>query len=426
MKSMRSLFTKIIIIGKHATDPLFRNSFFISLSRFSDMGFGFIFWIVAARFYTIGELGEATAIISSLGLVIILSRFGLDISQVRFVKEYDKNTIFNTCLWIPAAGAVIIGAAYLTFLQYSTVASLFIHGFFFIFILIAFLSSITLTIGNAFVSIRKAEYRFVQNLILGIRIPILIVLVSFGSIGIFISYGIAYLLTTAFALLLAKKFFNVKLSLDKQFMQATSKFTYLSYFSNLFYNGPILIMPLLILYLSNAENAALYYIAFAFGGLVMIIPDAIGMSFFVEGSQGGEIKKGILRSFLVTSLILVPAILIIWIFGGDILGWLGKDYYRALSLLKIFIISTFFISIYNLFNNLEIVRFKPQVVFIMNGLRALLIVFLSYIFFFVNGIEGVAYAWMATHLILCILVFWLLRSHIGTELKNLQLLYRTS
>lgn len=413
---------KISSLIQHLKDPLFRNSFFISLSRFSEIGFGFVFWLVAARFYTIGEVGEATAIISSLGLVVMLSRFGFDASQIRFMQDYDREIIFNTCLWITAIGAVVIGGLYFAFIRYFTPASTFLHGNFFLFIAVAFLISITMTISNAFMSFGKAEYRFVQNLMLGIRIPVMIFLVSLGSIGLFLSYGIAYLITVIFAVWLILKFVPIKFEIDKDFTRETSRFAVLGYFSTLFMTAPVFLMPLLILSISNAENAALYYIAFAFGSLVLVIPDAIGMSFFVEGSQGAPVKKGIIRAFSITLLILIPAVILLWFFGGNILQWLGKDYSGALDLLRIFILSGFFVSVYQIFLYLEVIRMEVVVGFIFNMIRAIVLIPLSYIFLIMFGINGVAWAWMLTHAGLCVVILWYMRRHIFTEMKDRSLI----
>lgn len=409
---------KCRLILNHLNDPLFRNSFFISLSRFFDIGFGFFFWLVAAHYYTINDVGEATAIISSMGLVVMLSRFGFDVSQIRFMADYEKEAVFNTCLWIPAVGSVIIGGIYFAFLRYATPASEFLHGYFLMFIVIAFFSSITLTTGNAFISFGKAEYRLIQNLILGIRIPLIIFLVSIGSIGIFISYGIAYFLAAIFAAFLIVKFVSIRIEIDKKFSRDTLRFTLMSYLASLLFNLPILIMPLLILSVSNSENAALYFIAYSFGTLIMVIPDAIGMSFFVEGSQGEPVKKGVIRAFLITCLILVPAIIALWFFGETILQWLGDDYTGALDLLRIYIISGFFVAIFQLYTILEMIRLNIGTVVKMNAIRAIFLIGLSYSFLIYHGIIGVAWAWIITHVIVCIVVIVILRRRIFTEIKT--------
>jgi len=268
-------------------------------------------------------------------------------------------------------------------------------------------------------SFGKAEYRFIQSLILGIRIPLIFFLVTLGSIGIFLSFGIAYLLAAFFASVLIVKFVSIRFEINEKFSRDTFRFTLMSYLSTLLHTGPVLLMPLLILSTSNSQNAALYYIAFAFGSLIMVIPEALGTSFFIEGSQGAPVKKSVIHAFLVTCLILVPAIITVWFFGETVLQWLGKDYAGALTLLRIFILSGFFVAVYQLFSILETVRLEPLVVFTFSLFRAILLISLSYLLLLDYGISGIAWAWMITHAILCIFIIWFLRKHVMNEVQNL-------
>ena len=65
--------TRII---NHMKDPLYRISFFIMLTSISNAGFGFIFWMLAAKLYPKEDVGIATALISAMSLPVLLSRLG--------------------------------------------------------------------------------------------------------------------------------------------------------------------------------------------------------------------------------------------------------------------------------------------------------------------------------------------------------------
>lgn len=71
-------------------DPLYKNSFFIMLTSLSSSGFGFVFWMLAAKLYMKEDVGIATALISSMGMLILLTRFGLDVSIIRFFPKRTK------------------------------------------------------------------------------------------------------------------------------------------------------------------------------------------------------------------------------------------------------------------------------------------------------------------------------------------------
>ena len=83
-------------IKGHLKDPLYKNSFFILLTMVISGLFGFIFWIIAAKFYSQEEVGISTALISAVTLISILSYLGLDQSIIRFFPEGNKLKILTT------------------------------------------------------------------------------------------------------------------------------------------------------------------------------------------------------------------------------------------------------------------------------------------------------------------------------------------
>ncbi|HDN74250.1 MAG TPA: lipopolysaccharide biosynthesis protein, partial [Archaeoglobus sp.] len=76
-------------LKNHLNDPLFKNAYFLMLSSITSAGSGFFFWLIAARFYATADIGLASAIISAMGLISMLSLLGFDISLVRFLPERE-------------------------------------------------------------------------------------------------------------------------------------------------------------------------------------------------------------------------------------------------------------------------------------------------------------------------------------------------
>ena len=74
-------------LKKHLSNPLFKNAYFLMFSSLTSAGSGFFFWLIAARFYSTADIGLASAIISAMGLISMLSLLGFDISLVRFLPE---------------------------------------------------------------------------------------------------------------------------------------------------------------------------------------------------------------------------------------------------------------------------------------------------------------------------------------------------
>jgi O-antigen/teichoic acid export membrane protein len=145
---------------------------------------------------------------------------------------------------------------------------------------------------------------------------------------------------------------------------------------------------------------AKYYIAAAIANFVLIIPDAIGISLFVEGSHGENLKKMLIKSASAIALCMVPLVIMIYFMGNTLLGFFGKDYIEAYGLLKLLVLSSFFVTIYMLFLPIQNIKMKPQRITLLNSLRASLLLSLSYTFIKKLGITGYGYAWMITYGIL--------------------------
>jgi O-antigen/teichoic acid export membrane protein len=385
---------------KHFRNPFYRSSLYIALGRFAEYGLGFLFWTLAARLYSVGEVGIATAIISALGLVMTFSRLGFDIAIIRFMPSHDHSQVFNTCLWITTAAAAVIGIICLGTIDLISPEISYIRNYAPLFLLFVIANAITLTTGNAFLSFRKADLKLIQTLIMGARLPLLLPFALLGSLGIFCSVGFAYLAAAVFALVMIRGYVTFSSRIDREFTQKTFQFSSLNYLASLFQSIPLYLIPILTLNLLGADAAALYYIAFTIGNLVLIIPDALATSFFVEGSHGINLKTGVFRTLTVIYAALIPAVLLIVFLGDLLLGFFGKEYMVAFELLKVIAISSFFVAIYTIFIPLQNIRLQVRGIVVMNLIRFVLLMVLTYVFLTEFGVIGAGYAWAITYALL--------------------------
>ena len=221
----------------HLHDPLLKNSIFIMLTSITSAGFGFIFWMLAAKLYPAEDVGIATALISSMALLVLLSRFGLDFSIIRFFPGADKSRIFSTSALITTFFAVIFGAIFIAgvdilspelgLLKSPRNATLFL-------IFLA-ASSVTALTAISFIAIRKAAFQFLQSIIVGSRIFFLIPLIALGAIGIFGAVGISFVLALAAALvLLVRSGVRPGLVIDRGFLNEAFHFSAGNYLAGLF------------------------------------------------------------------------------------------------------------------------------------------------------------------------------------------------
>ncbi len=394
-------------IARLSRDPLFRNSFFMAFTSIFNAGCGFFFWMMAAKLYTVEEVGLATALISSLGLVILFSRLGFDFSNIRILPSNDKSNVFGTSLVITTIASLLVSGVFILLVEFISLSLAFLKepGYAFAFLLIAAANSVAAITGRAFVADRNADHYLFQNVFMALRIPLLIPLAILGTFGIFGSVGLSFLIASFFALIvLQRSIGSIRPVLDVKFIQRSLRFSSWNYGSNILSIAPTLILPLMVLKMLGEAEAAKYYIAYAIGNLVLIIPQSLGTSLFVEGSHGEGLKKSVMRASGATLALLVPTVLLIFLFGDRLLGLLKGEYVEAFDLLRVLALSSFLVSVYSLFIPIQNVRMRVGSILKLNALRCVLLFGLSYVLIQRFGILGVGYGWTITFAIIALVI----------------------
>lgn len=385
-------------ISHHLRDPLFKNSFFIILTSISGAGFGFIFWILAAKLSSAEEVGIATALISSMTLLILISKLGLDFSIIRFCPTNNKSRIFNTSIIITTLVSLILGVVFIAgvdiFSPELHILRSPLNTILFLVSLTA--NSITQLTANSFVAIRKAGFQFIQSLVVGSRIIFVFPLVTLGAMGIFNAIGISAVLTVAITfILLVKSGVKPVLVIDRNFLNESFHFSIENYLYSLFMAGPNMVMPVMVLNILGAEQAAYFYIAFAIASLLFMVPIAVSMSLFVEGSYGEDLKKIVIKSLFAIFAVLLPAAGALYIGGEWILGITGKNYaVGGLEVLRVMVIASLFMGVNQVYFAIKRIQKDMHGVVVLSGVLSGLLIALSYLFMSVFGIIGVGYAWL--------------------------------
>lgn len=391
---------------RHLGSHLYVNSLFLVSGRLVSVVAGFIFWAIAARLYTISEVGIAAALISSLGMVILFSRLGLDFSLLRYLPTGNRRSVFNTILAVTTLATVVVAGLYVLAISFLSPTLSFIQdpAYASAFLVFAVLNSIVAISGNAFTAMRKGNHYLLQNVLLSSRIPLLVPLVFLGSYGIFSSVGLAYAIGLFFAILTMDRLVGVRPLVDKKFIKESLSFSAGNYVSSILTNAPVLLMPMMILVLSGEAEAAKYYIAFTFGHIVLIVPEAVSTSLFVEGSHGENLRRTVIMAAAAMYLFLIPATIIVFLYSNAFLGFIGSEYTQASDLLGMLTLSGFLYAVSLMFVSVQNIRMRIRSVVKFNLIRFVLLLGLSYILVLEYGILGVGYAWIVTYGILAIAV----------------------
>jgi len=395
-------------VFRYIADPFIQNSLFIMFSSIFGAGFGFIFWIFAAKYYSPENVGVATALISSMGFLVLLSKVGLDFSIIRFFSESDRDKVFNTSLIVTTVLALLFGIIYILGIDFFSPELYLIKSPFnaALFIIILIINSITTLTGISFISDRKGKYHCLQSIITGSRLLFLIPFINFKAIGIFSAVGISFFFSMLVSIYLITKS-GIKLGcvIDQNYLKNSFHFSAGNYLVSLFMLGPTMILPVLILNTLGAESAAYYFIAYSIASLLYMIPNSISLSLFVEGSHGEEMKKTVLKSLFLIYSLLIPSIVILCLFGGNILKIISTEYSEnGLELLQLLAISYIFFGISQTYFSIKRIQNSILSIVYINGFSFISLIGLSYAFMLTYGIVGVGYASILSNALMCFFI----------------------
>ncbi|WP_424357792.1 oligosaccharide flippase family protein [Methanocella sp. MCL-LM] len=392
-------------------DPFYKNSFFMVINKGLGVVSGFVFWALAARFYTVNEVGNAVVLISAASLIIAFSMMGFDISLVRFFHHYDKNKVFNTSLVVMVFTAFIMGVAYVLAVNYVAPDQVWLQSplYALIFLVYIVLSAIGLVNSQTFIAMRDAKYTFFQNVLYCSKIPFLFFLTFMGFFGIFSANVISYIVAFIFVLLILNKFVKVDLRVDLEYIKKAFRTSSRNYIASILYNAAFLTVPLIISTRLGEADAAIYYMAFTVGNFLLQIPISLSTSFFVEGVYGENLKKNFIKAALSVYSILIPGAIFFFLFGSFILGLFGPLYVAGTNLLYLVVLSSFLYTFYSLFIPVLNIRMNVNTIILLNAILFLALLGLTWQLTAICGIEGFGYALVLTFLLVDLAILFFAR-----------------
>jgi O-antigen/teichoic acid export membrane protein len=344
-------------------------------------------------------------------LITGFSLLGLGSSIVKYLPKVEsKSDLLNSSLITVFSLSFILSILYVAFV-YLFVPTLSILSSS-IWVMLAFslftsFYTINILFDDIFVAYRRADFVFIKNTVFSVfKILVLFVAVSFGSLGVYISFGVSGLISilVSFALLFFKLGYISKFVLDIQLLKSLSKFSFGNYLS-LFINGlPARLLPIIITPLLGAHESAYFYISLMIANLLYVIPMGVSQSLFAEGSYSeSDLKKLILKALKFIFILVIPTIILIFIFGKLILSAFGTDYaINASNLLNIFAISAIFISISNIGDVLLKLQHRLNNLIFINITYSTVTIIATYLFSGI-GLIGVGYAFLIGNIVMAIL-----------------------
>lgn len=394
-------------------DHLYKNAFFLMLNTLTGSGSGFLFWIIAARFYDPENVGLAVGIISSIGLLSVFTRFGLEIGIIRYLPNVEnKISTINSCLNVVIISSLLFTSIFILSINFLSPKLVLIKENPFLilgFLLFSLASSIITIQNNIFAALRSSKYTLFQSLITMSRILLLPLFVSLNFVGIYFSHGIGMLVATFFGNTFIRRIFpNYKpfIEIKKEIISEMFHFSVGNYVAVMFEIIPGFVFPLLILYVLNSEMNAYFYVSWSFSSILFMIPKSTATSLFVEGSHSkNEFKSNVIKALKFTFILLIPMILILFFFGNYMLSLFGAKYAaNAFEALRVFSVGCIFYSFNELYISIKRVQKETFSVILIYGVLMIFSIIFGYLLMKDIGLVGIAFGWGLSNVVVNILI----------------------
>lgn len=407
------LFNIIKKIKNKVNEPLFKNSYFLMANTIFYSLVGFIFWIIASRLYSPENVGIGSAIVSAMGIISIFSLMGFDISLIRYIPdESDKKGMINSCFTLTTIMSIIISIVFITGLNFWSPALIILKNnftFSIAFIIFTIFSSLSILQISVFTALRNTKYSFFQSITNILRLISLPFFILFGSFGIYLSFGLTYMITFFVGNMLISKIYSIyKLTpvIKKHFIYRMLHYSFGNYIANIFLQLPTFLLPLLVINILNAEMNAYFYVSWTFSLILLTIPTSTSKSLLAEGSfSPEEFNIKIVKSMKFTIILQLIAIFGILIFGKNILLLFGKQYAEnSFELLLILCIASIPYAINQIYTTINRVQKNIKPVILIYGSISTITLIGSYFVLSSIGLLGIGYVWLATNSVIAILI----------------------
>jgi len=383
---------------EHLTrDPLSQNAIILLSTWCMNAAVGFIFILIAAKIYTIDAVGIATLLIAYSNIVVLITRFGVEQSMIRFYDKNEKSAIYCSTALATTIPAICFSVFLVLFSYLGLLGSDVISTYSVVFIVGVVLLSISEVNGFFFLASGKPKLYLFQNIIIAVRLLFLVLFISFGVLGLFSSLVIAVGISVIFSLIVIHHSGVEILLTGKKFLKKTLHFSLGNYISDIFQTAPIYILPIMVFFLFGQKETAIYSVGYAIASIAFLIPASVGYASFISGCQ--ENPKFIPRKWIIipTLFLLGGLIGIFFFWGKEIISILGPDYSGTADLIVAIMCSSVFALFYYILSAEFKIRCQIMKLILINCVFFTVLLSMGFLFMVAIGLNGAGFAWIVAY-----------------------------
>ncbi len=286
-------------------------------SKVATMGLGFLFWLVAARFFTPTSVGLAAGAVSAVMLCTQLALLGLGSSVIVHYPRHKRrpSVLLDTAFTIVSASSLlaagvffIVAATVLHQLRVVVTEPLFALSF----AAMSVLGTATILLDQVSTAIRRGDQALARATGFGLTTVALLLAVAGLThtnepAVIFSTWVAGGVFACSLGALQVRKAFapyRYKPRVDRTVGGGLLRVGLPNHVLTLTERAPGLVLPIIVTELLSPSTNAAWYAAWMMAWVVYIVPIQVGMTSFAEASHRPDELRGLVGHGLRTSLAL--------------------------------------------------------------------------------------------------------------------------
>jgi O-antigen/teichoic acid export membrane protein len=370
---------------------------------------GAVFWLIAARIDEKPDVGNATALFTSVLFVAFVAGLGQPVAAARYAagRSRDDHVIFAWGAIATSAAAALVSGAYLLLVSPPAVEELRgWHGAAgpAIFVFLSVGTALTLLLDVRLMTQRRWGLVLLRaTLVGGARFPVLaLALIDERAVWLLVAATLPQAVSGFVGTFLLPAVTGDRHHLGPRpaMARAWARYSIVNWASTLTYQAPQFAMPVIVLmHVEPSENAS-FYVAWGVAALACYVPTAIGQALLSEGGRDGARVRSQVRLAVVVAgglMVLGAAIATV---GRDLVVTLyGDDYQAAADILPPLVIAAIPWAVTSVYLTEARVRHRSAATVLITAVLSVAILLPALILVPDDGIDGAATAFLAGNLV---------------------------
>ena len=325
-------------------DSLVRNSIWVMATTATNAGFGYLYWMVAARLFEDAVVGRATAVIAAMNLTALVANLGLGTSLVDHLPSRRDNASWQrhvSATFLLACGTALTLGTVVAFAlpnivdAFEPIMDTPMTGIFMVGV-VAWVCSVV--IDHLFIAERRADGMLVRNSSFAIGKLALLLPIGLASVGderwLVATWvlGSTASVIGAFTLIVPwiGRRIHFRTEGARREIRPIVASTLGHHLANLGGEFPMFLLPVIVIGRAGDEASAYFYVTWMVGSIFFMVSAASSASLFAEGSHDPSDSLGQLRRALVMiGALLTPIAFVMLLMGRFVLGLFGDQYAEA-------------------------------------------------------------------------------------------------